>query len=271
MSDPTRGEAWRALAVHHERVAGLDLRELFAGDPGRGERMAAEAAGLYLDWSKNRVTDQTMELLGRLAEETALADRIEAMFEGRRINVTEDRPALHVALRAPRGETILVDGEDVVPAVHAPMREEWGQPDRVHPQRARPTGQVVEMRGDTGQVSDAVAVRIGKGAGIDLVDDGSIPSGAVHPSRIWAGTPQATPARTVARVVMITNAPAPTNSGVAAHRSTSTPAAARDSGHDDAAHQGQAHDPTDHVLRRAFVYRGVLPPAVETCISPTVD
>ena len=119
MSDPTRGQAWRALAEHHERVAGLHLRELFAEDPGRGERMVAEAAGLYLDWSKNRVTDETMALLGRLAEEAGLADRIEAMFSGERINVTEDRPALHVALRAPPDETILVDGENVVPAVHA--------------------------------------------------------------------------------------------------------------------------------------------------------
>ena len=119
MSDPTRGQAWRALAEHHERVAGLHLRELFAEDPGRGERMVAEAAGLYLDWSKNRVTDETMELLGRLAEEAGLVDRLEGMFSGERINVTEDRPALHVALRAPPDETILVDGENVVPAVHA--------------------------------------------------------------------------------------------------------------------------------------------------------
>jgi glucose-6-phosphate isomerase len=99
-------------------VAGLHLRDLFAVDPDRGGRMAAEAAGLYLDWSKNRVTDETIELLGRLAEEAGLAGRIEAMFGGDRINVTEDRPALHVALRARRDQTILVDGEDVVPAVH---------------------------------------------------------------------------------------------------------------------------------------------------------
>jgi glucose-6-phosphate isomerase len=131
MGDPTRGQAWRALAEHHERVAGLHLRELFAGDPGRGDRMAAEAAGLYLDWSKNRVTGETMTLLARLAEEAGLADRIEAMFAGRRINVTEDRPALHVALRAPRKETILVDGEDVVPTVHDVLDRMTGFAERV--------------------------------------------------------------------------------------------------------------------------------------------
>ena len=131
MSDLIRGEAWRALAEHHGRVAGLHLRELFAADPDRGERMTAEAAGLYLDWSKNRVTAETLELLDRLAEEAALADRIEAMFEGQRINVTEDRPALHVALRAPREETFLVDGENVVPAVHEVLDRMAGFAERV--------------------------------------------------------------------------------------------------------------------------------------------
>ncbi|HKY61010.1 MAG TPA: glucose-6-phosphate isomerase [Gemmatimonadota bacterium] len=131
MSDPTRGEAWRALKEHHERVAGLHLRDLFAGDPDRGERMAAEAAGLHLDWSKNRITDETVGLLVRLAGEAGLADRIEAMFAGERINVTEDRPALHVALRAPRNETVLVDGVDVVPAVHEVLDRMAGFAERV--------------------------------------------------------------------------------------------------------------------------------------------
>jgi glucose-6-phosphate isomerase len=131
MSDFPRGEAWRALAEHHERVAGLHLRELFAADPGRGERMAAEAAGFYLDWSKNRVTDETVELLVRLAEEAGLGDRIGAMFGGERINVTEDRPALHVALRARPEETFLVDGENVVPAVHRVLDRMAGFADRV--------------------------------------------------------------------------------------------------------------------------------------------
>ena len=92
---------------------------MFADDPGRGERLTAEAAGLFLDYSKNRVTDETLRLLLQLAEESALKARIEAMFRGDKINVTEGRSVLHVALRAPRGESIVVDGEDVVPQVHA--------------------------------------------------------------------------------------------------------------------------------------------------------
>ncbi len=119
MTDPTQGDAWRALMTHHERVADRHLRGLFADEPGRGERMTAEAAGLYLDYSKNRVTGETLDLLVRLAEEARLAERIEAMFSGQRINVTEDRPVLHVALRAQPGAVIEVDGENVVPEVHA--------------------------------------------------------------------------------------------------------------------------------------------------------
>ena len=111
--------AWKALAAHHQTVRHLHLRELFASDPMRGERLAADAAGLYLDYSKNRVTDETIRLLLRLADECNLAERIDAMFSGARINVTEQRAVLHVALRAPANERILVDGVDVVPAVHA--------------------------------------------------------------------------------------------------------------------------------------------------------
>ena len=111
--------AWKALAAHHQKVRHLHLRELFASDPLRGERLTAEAAGLYLDYSKNRVTDETIGLLLRLADECRLAERIEAMFSGARINVTEQRAVLHVALRAPANERILVDGVDVVPGVHA--------------------------------------------------------------------------------------------------------------------------------------------------------
>jgi glucose-6-phosphate isomerase len=95
------------------------LRDLFAADPRRGERLTAEAAGLFLDYSKHRVTDETLRLLVALAEERALSERIEAMFSGKRINVTENRPVLHVALRAPRDAVIEVDGENVVPGVHA--------------------------------------------------------------------------------------------------------------------------------------------------------
>ncbi len=110
--------AWKALVAHHQAVRNLHLRELFASDPMRGERLAAEAAGLYLDYSKNRVTDETIGLLLRLADECNLATRIDAMFSGAKINVTEQRAVLHVALRAPEGERIRVDGVDVVPGVH---------------------------------------------------------------------------------------------------------------------------------------------------------
>jgi glucose-6-phosphate isomerase len=110
--------AWRALEQHAEDVRRQHLRELFADDPARGERLALEAEGLYLDYSKNRITDETLELLIRLAEERRVAERRDAMFAGEHINVTEDRAVLHVALRAPKGERIEVDGEDVVPKVH---------------------------------------------------------------------------------------------------------------------------------------------------------
>jgi glucose-6-phosphate isomerase len=111
--------AWNALEAHHEKVRDLHLRRLFAEDPGRGERLTAEAVGVFLDYSKNRITDETLMLLLQLAEQSGLRARIEAMFRGDRINVSEQRAVLHVALRAPRGATIVVDGEDVVPKVHA--------------------------------------------------------------------------------------------------------------------------------------------------------
>jgi glucose-6-phosphate isomerase len=111
--------AWAALAAHHGKIRDVHLRTLFAEDPARGERLALEAAGLYLDYSKNRVTEETLRLLVALAEAAGLDARIQAMFSGEKINVTERRAALHVALRAPRGQRILVDGQDVVPGVHA--------------------------------------------------------------------------------------------------------------------------------------------------------
>jgi glucose-6-phosphate isomerase len=110
---------WRALEEHHRKIEPLHLRTLFAEDPGRGERMSLEAEGLFLDYSKNRVTGETLELLLALARACGLRDRIDAMFRGDEVNVTEKRAALHVALRAPRGVSILVRGEDVVPEVHA--------------------------------------------------------------------------------------------------------------------------------------------------------
>src|ERR1700744_6305499 len=109
--------AWKALSAHSQKIDRLHLREFFAQDPKRGERLTVEAAGLYLDYSKNRVTDETLTLLLQLAEQSGLAGRIAAMFSGEKINVTEGRAVLHVALRAARGEQILLDGIDVVPAV----------------------------------------------------------------------------------------------------------------------------------------------------------
>jgi glucose-6-phosphate isomerase len=111
--------AWKALESHYKKLATVHLRELFAKDPNRAVRMGAEAAGLYLDYSKNRVTDETLKLLLQLAEESGLQTRIDAMFNGEKINLTEKRAVLHVALRAPKEASIVVDGEDVVPKVHA--------------------------------------------------------------------------------------------------------------------------------------------------------
>ncbi len=112
-------EAWKALAAHSKKIKALHLRQLFADDPKRGERMTAEAAGLFLDYSKNRVSDETLHLLFQLAEESGLRAGIDAMFRGDKINMTENRAVLHTALRAPRESSIIVDGRDVVPEVHA--------------------------------------------------------------------------------------------------------------------------------------------------------
>jgi glucose-6-phosphate isomerase len=111
--------AWKELTAHCEKLKPLHLRQLFANDPERGTKLAMEAAGIYFDYSKNRATDETLRLLIRLAEESGLAAHTRAMFAGERINTTENRPVLHVALRAPRGASIVVDGENVVPKVHA--------------------------------------------------------------------------------------------------------------------------------------------------------
>jgi glucose-6-phosphate isomerase len=123
--------AWQALARQYDVVKVTHLRQLFADDPTRGERLTAEGAGLYLDYSKHRITGETLRLLLQLAEESHLHDRIEAMFRGAKINVTEQRAVLHVALRAPRDERIIVDGEDVVPQVHAVLDRMAGFADRV--------------------------------------------------------------------------------------------------------------------------------------------
>ena len=115
----TQRPAWKALAAHHKQIQKLPLRKLFADDAKRGQRFTAEAAGLFLDFSKNCITDKTLKLLLQLANESGLRGKMDAMFSGAKINVTENRAVLHVALRAPKGETILVDGKNVVPEVHA--------------------------------------------------------------------------------------------------------------------------------------------------------
>src|SRR5712692_10827740 len=127
----TKRKAWKALQTHYKQVRELHLRKLFADDPKRGERMSAEAVGLFLDYSKNRITDETVKLLIELAEESGLQSRIDAMFRGEKINTTEKRAVLHVALRAPKGASILVEGENVVPQVQAVLDKMAGFSNRV--------------------------------------------------------------------------------------------------------------------------------------------
>jgi glucose-6-phosphate isomerase len=122
-SQLTKRPAWNALESHYSKIKNVHLRKLFADDPQRGERMNAEAAGIYFDYSKHRITDETLRLLLQLAEQSGLQDRIDAMFRGEKINVTEKRAVLHVALRSPKGESIVVDGDDVVPHVHAVLEK----------------------------------------------------------------------------------------------------------------------------------------------------
>ncbi len=153
-STPLRSRpAWRALERHYAEVRGLHLRDMFAGDPGRGERLVAEGAGLYLDYSKNRITDETITLLVALAEECGLRERTEAMFRGERINVTEDRAVLHVALRMPKGEPLTAEGVDVVAEVHAVLDRMSAFADRVR------SG---EWKGHTGKpIRNVVNIGIG--------------------------------------------------------------------------------------------------------------
>ena len=149
----TSRPAWRALETHARMMRDLHLRTLFGDDPARGERLTAEAAGLFLDYSKNRVTDETMQLLVRLAEESGLRARIDAMFRGEKINVTENRAVLHVALRAPRDASIVVDGKNVVPEVHVVLDKMAGFANRVR------SG---EWKGHTGKrIRNVVNIGIG--------------------------------------------------------------------------------------------------------------
>ncbi|WP_263366072.1 glucose-6-phosphate isomerase [Edaphobacter bradus] len=145
--------AWKALQSHSQQIRGKHLRELFAADSGRGERFTAEAAGIFLDYSKNRITDETLKLLMQLAEQSGLREKIEAMFRGDKINITENRAVLHVALRAPKGESIVVDGSDVVPEVHAVLDKMSGFANRVR------SG---EWKGHTGKrIRNVVNIGIG--------------------------------------------------------------------------------------------------------------
>src|SRR5258707_9760073 len=123
--------AWKVLKTHHQQIYQKELKQLFADDPSRGERFTAEVSGIFLDYSKNRITDETLKLLIQLAEESGLRARIDAMFSGEKINITENRAVLHIALRAPKNESIVVDGEDVVPAVHAVLDKMAAFADRV--------------------------------------------------------------------------------------------------------------------------------------------
>jgi glucose-6-phosphate isomerase len=127
----TKRKAWKALGTHYKKIAKMHLRQLFADDPKRGERLTLEAAGVFLDYSKHRIDDQTIKLLLQLADESRLRERIDAMFNGEKINITEKRAVLHVALRAPKGSSILVDGENVVPGVHAVLDKMSSFCDRV--------------------------------------------------------------------------------------------------------------------------------------------
>jgi glucose-6-phosphate isomerase len=146
-------KAWQALRRHHAEIAAVHLRELFADDPGRGERMCAEAAGLYLDYSKNRVTDETMRLLVELAHESGVPERRDAMFRGEHINVSEDRAVLHIALRMPRTASLVVDGIDVVRQVHFVLDQMAGFANRIR------SG---EWKGYTGQpIKNVVNIGIG--------------------------------------------------------------------------------------------------------------
>jgi glucose-6-phosphate isomerase len=160
VSEPSalrQAPAWAELQSHFEQVGGTHLRELFAADPERGERLVAEGAGLYLDFSKNRVTDETLLLLGALAQQRGVAERREAMFAGEHINVSEDRAVLHVALRMPRGRSLVVDGVDVVKEVHETLDRMAAFCERVRSE---------EWRGHTGKPIRAV-VNVGIG-GSDL-------------------------------------------------------------------------------------------------------
>jgi glucose-6-phosphate isomerase len=149
----TQRPAWKALVAHHQKLQDMHLRKLFADDPKRGERLTVQGEGLYLDYSKNRITDETLKILVQLADESDLSGRMEAMFSGKKINITENRAVLHVALRAPKGATIEVDGKNVVPEVQAVLKKMTDFANRIR------NG---EWKGYTGQtIKNVINVGIG--------------------------------------------------------------------------------------------------------------
>ncbi len=149
----TSMKAWKALKSHAKEIGGLHLRDLFAADPKRGESFTLEALGLFVDYSKNRITSDTVKLLTELARESELQSRIDAMFAGEKINITEGRAVLHVALRAPKGSTIVVDGQNVVPEVHVVLDRMSAFSDRVR------SG---EWKGQTGKrIRNVINIGIG--------------------------------------------------------------------------------------------------------------
>ena len=153
MKSATRRPAWKALSAHYKQIKDTHLRKLFADDPQRCERFSVEAAGIFLDYSKNRITDETLKLLLQLAEESGLRERIDAMFRGEKINVSEKRAVLHVALRAPKDEVIKTDGKNVVPEVHAVLDKMSAFSDRVR---------IGEWKGHTGKrIRNVINVGIG--------------------------------------------------------------------------------------------------------------
>src|SRR5271163_1962697 len=153
MAPLTELPAWKALGEHYKKIEPIHLKELFDKDPKRAEKFVVEAAGIFLDYSKNRITDETVKLLIQLAEESGLASRRDAMFSGEKINITEKRAVLHVALRAPKGEKIVVDGEDVIPAVHEVLDRMAAFSDRIR------SG---EWKGHTGKpIKNVINIGIG--------------------------------------------------------------------------------------------------------------
>lgn len=164
---------WKALEAHHRQIRTLHLRKLFTDDPKRGERFTTEAVGLYLDYSKNRITGETLKLLLQLAEECGLRARIDAMFRGERINLTENRAVLHVALRAPKGASIVVDGENVIPQVHVVLDKMADFANRVRS---------AAWKGHTGKrIRNVINVGIG---GSDSFDQWGVELGKVLAQRI---------------------------------------------------------------------------------------